>query len=49
VIGLCGLAVFVNAGFLRDVLRARLADPIVPAALLGAWALGLAIGWEVER
>ena len=34
-------AVFVNAGFLRDLLRTRFSDAIVPAALLGAWLLGL--------
>jgi len=36
------LAVCINAAFLRDVLRTRLADASVPAALLGAWLLGLA-------
>lgn len=36
VLGFC-----VNAGFLRDVLRTRFSDAIVPPALLGAWALGL--------
>ena len=41
VAALAVLAVFVNAGFLRDILSTRLADAIVPAALLGAWALGL--------
>ena len=35
------LAVLVNAGFLRDVLRTRVPDAVVPAVLLGAWALGL--------
>jgi hypothetical protein len=40
VAGLCVMATLVNAGFLRDVLRTRLADAIVPAALLGAWTLG---------
>jgi hypothetical protein len=38
------LAVAVNAGFLRDVLRTRLSDAIVPAVLLGAWALGCCRG-----
>ena len=38
------LAVLVNAALLRDTLRARLADAVVPVALLGAWALGLAWG-----
>ena len=41
VAGLCVMASLVNAGFLRDVLRTRLADAIVPAALLGAWTLSL--------
>jgi hypothetical protein len=41
VVGLCAMAAMVNAGFLRDILRARLADAIVPAALLGAWAMAL--------
>ena len=36
------LAAGLNAGFLRDVLRTRLADASVPAAILGAWLLGLA-------
>jgi hypothetical protein len=35
------VAIFVNAGFLRDLLRTRFSDAIVPAALLGAWLLGL--------
>ena len=35
------LTLMVNAGFLRDTLRARLADAIVPVALLAAWALAL--------
>ena len=35
------VAVCANAGFLRDVLRTRFADAIVPAVLLGAWLLGL--------
>lgn len=41
------LAVCVNVGFLRDVLRTRLADAVVPAALLGAWLLGIVLreGW----
>ena len=41
VVALAVLAIVVNAGFLRDILRTRLPDAIVPAALLGAWALGL--------
>jgi hypothetical protein len=46
VAGLCVMAAMVNAGFLRDMLRTRLADAIVPAVLLGAWALGLC--WHVS-
>ncbi|NOT24869.1 MAG: hypothetical protein HOP16_02095 [Acidobacteria bacterium] len=38
---ICVTAAMVNAGFLRDALRTRLADAIVPAVLLGAWGLGL--------
>lgn len=36
------LAICVNIGFLRDVLRTRLSDAIVPAVLLLAWLLGAA-------
>lgn len=43
--GLALMALAVDRGFLRDPLAARLPDVIVPAALLGAWALGLA--WHV--
>ena len=48
VAGLCVVAAMVNAGFLRDMLRTRLADAIVPAALLGAWAISLCWteGWH---
>ena len=35
------LALLVNAGFLRDILRTRFSDAVVPPALLGAWLLGL--------
>jgi hypothetical protein len=35
------MALFVNAGFLRDILRTRFSDAIVPAVLLGSWLLGL--------
>jgi hypothetical protein len=35
------LAIFVNAGFLRDMVRTRVSDAIVPPVLLGAWGLGL--------
>ena len=41
VVALAVLAIVVNAGFLRDILRTRLPDAVVPAALLGAWVLGL--------
>jgi hypothetical protein len=41
VAAICVVATMVNAGFLRDALRTRLADAIVPAALLSAWGLGL--------
>jgi hypothetical protein len=41
VLSLIVLAVLVNASFLRQTLQVRLADAIVPAALLGAWLLGL--------
>jgi hypothetical protein len=37
------LAVLVNIGFLRDPLSARLADAVVPVALLGAWLAGRAL------
>ena len=40
------VGVFVNAGFLRDILRTRFSDAIVPPALLGAWLLGLC--WVVR-
>ncbi len=42
------VAIFVNAGFLRDILRTRVSDAIVPPALLGAWLLGLCwvVRWE---
>ena len=42
VIAISLLAVLVNAGFIRDALKVRLPDAIVPAALLGAWLLGIA-------
>jgi len=41
VVALAVLAIVVNAGFLRDILRTRLPDAVVPVALLAAWALGL--------
>ena len=40
-LGLVVIALLVDAGFLRDVLRTRFSDAIVPPALLGAWLLGL--------
>jgi hypothetical protein len=45
------LAVFVNAGFLRDILRTRFSDAVVPPALLAAWLLGLcwAPRWNRRR
>lgn len=36
------LALVVDAGFLRDPIEARVADAVVPAALLGAWLVGVA-------
>jgi hypothetical protein len=41
VIAIAVLGLFANAGFLRDGLHTRLADAIVPPALLGAWILGI--------
>jgi hypothetical protein len=35
------MTLLVDAGFLRDILRTRFSDAIVPPALLGAWLLGL--------
>jgi hypothetical protein len=42
------LAVAVNAGFLRDILRTRFSDAIVPPALLSSWLLGFvwATPWQ---
>ena len=40
VVALAVVATLVNASFLRESLQVRLPDAIVPAALLGAWALG---------
>jgi hypothetical protein len=39
--GLVTLAALVNSSFLRQSLQVRLPDAVVPAAVLGAWALGL--------
>ena len=41
VAGLAVVAILVNASFLRESLAVRVSDAIVPAALLGAWVLGL--------
>lgn len=41
VAALAVLATLVNASFLRESLEVRLPDAVVPAALLGAWALGV--------
>ena len=41
------LAVALDATFLRNPLETRLADATVPAALLGAWLLGLV--WSISR
>jgi hypothetical protein len=43
------MSLFVNAGFLRDILRTRFSDAIVPPALLGAWLLGLCWVWRWDR
>ena len=50
VAGLVVLATLVNASFLRQSLQVRLPDAVVPAAALGAWALGLCwVGrWRVR-
>jgi hypothetical protein len=47
VAGLVVVAALVNASFLRESLVVRVSDAIVPAALLGAWALGLV--WRGTR
>ena len=41
ILALAILGTLVNATFMRETLRARVPDAIVPAALLGAWALSL--------
>jgi hypothetical protein len=41
VLALAVMAMLVDSVFLRKILAERLSDAIVPAALLGAWALGL--------
>jgi len=41
VAALAVVATLVNASFLRETLQVRLPDAVVPAALLGAWALGV--------
>jgi MFS family permease len=42
VVGISVFALALDASFLRNPLETRLADATVPAALLGAWLLGLA-------
>ena len=44
------LGIAVDAGFLRDVLRTRFSDAIVPPVLLGAWVLGSCWGrpWRLR-
>ena len=42
VAALAVMAVLVNVFFMRESLAARIPDAIVPAALLGAWMMGLA-------
>jgi hypothetical protein len=49
VAGLSVMTALVNDGFLRDLLRDRLADAVVPPALIGAWALGLCWGQPWRR
>lgn len=49
VIALIVIAVLVNASFLRESLDVRVSDAVVPAALLGAWALGLCWGVPWQR
>jgi hypothetical protein len=41
------MAIPVNIGFLRDSLPGRWPDAVVPAALLGAWLIGLS--WQPRR
>jgi hypothetical protein len=41
VAALAALAAMLNGGVLRDVLRVRLADAVVPQVILGAWLLQL--------
>jgi hypothetical protein len=43
VVALAAMAIPVNIGFLRDSLPGRWPDAVVPAALLGAWLIGLAL------
>lgn len=47
VAALAVMAIPVNLGFLRDSLPGRWPDAVVPAALLGAWLIGLA--WQPRR
>ena len=46
VAALAVMAVFVNVGFLRDTLAARVPDAIVLAAVLGAWLIAVAWGMQ---
>jgi hypothetical protein len=46
VVAIACLAVALDATFLRNPLETRLADATVPAALLGAWLLGLV--WSMQ-
>ena len=41
ILGLVTIAALVNASFLRQSLEVRVSDAVVPAAVLGAWALGV--------
>ncbi len=43
------LAIVVALGFLRDPLKGRIADAIVPVGFVGAWLLGAAWGGSLRR
>jgi hypothetical protein len=47
VLPIAGVALLVNAAFLRDPLNTRLADAVVPAVVLGAWLISQA--WHTTR
>lgn len=49
VAALAVMAIPVNVVFMRDSLEGRVPDAIVPAALLGAWLLGLAFRRDADR